>query len=61
MVAPLAFSTVAFEREVIKLADGRIAERSSDRKGRSGWLVYGLLGNREAFYTDREWAKRGAR
>lgn len=56
--AALAFSTAGFDREVIRLADGRLAERSSDRRGRAGWLVYGQYGNREAFYTDRQWAAR---
>lgn len=57
MVAPLAFSSYGQEAEVIRLTDGRLAERSFDRRGRGGWLVYSALMVREAFYTDAQWAR----
>jgi hypothetical protein len=57
MVAPLAFSPYGHEAEVVRLADGRLAERSFDRRGRAGWLVYSHLMVREAFFTDAQWAR----
>ena len=61
MAVALVFSTAGFDREVIRLADGRLAERSRNRAGKWGWLVYGQTGAREAFYTDAEWARKAAR
>lgn len=56
MASPLAFSTYGQEAEVVRLADGRLAKRSFDRRGRAGWLVYSDLMVRLAFYTDAQWA-----
>lgn len=57
MVASLFFSTAGQDAEVIRLSDGRLAERSFDRRGRAGWLVYSALMVREAFFTDAQWAR----
>lgn len=54
---PLAFSADANQAEVVRLADGRLAERSFDRRGRPGWLVYSDLMVRQAFFTDAQWAR----
>jgi hypothetical protein len=62
MAEVFAFSTYAASKEVITLADGRLAERTyNSRKGKWGWLVYASTGAAEAFYTDAQWARRSAR
>lgn len=51
-----AFSPESNLSEVVKLADGRLAERVYNaRKGKWGWMVYAASGAREAFYTDKQW------
>jgi hypothetical protein len=58
MTHSFALSAYGQQAEVVRLADGRLAERSFDRRGRSGWLVYSALMVREAFYTDAQWGRR---
>jgi hypothetical protein len=51
----LSFTAYANQAEVIRLVDGRLAERSYNaRKGKWGWLVYGLNMAREGWLTDRQ-------
>ena len=55
----LAFSAEANLSEVVRLADGRLAERVYNaRKGKWGWMVYSTSGARESFYTDKQWRAR---
>ncbi len=57
----LAFTAYAAQREVVQLADGRLAAREYNaRKGVFGWMVYAASGAREAFLTDAQFA-RGTR
>ena len=58
MAHSFALSSYGAQAEVVRLADGRLAERSFDRRGRSGWIVYSTLMVREAFFTDRQWARK---
>ena len=51
----LFFTAAAHEAEVVRLADGRLAERAYNaRKGKWGWTVYGPSMAREGWYTDRQ-------
>jgi hypothetical protein len=55
MAEALAFSATALQAEVIRLRDGRLAERTYNaRKGKWGWVVYSTSLVREAFLTDRQ-------
>ena len=51
----LSFTAYANQAEVIRLADGRLAERSYNaRKGKMGWMVYSRDMVRECWLTDRQ-------
>jgi hypothetical protein len=61
MASPLAFSTAGFNREVVRLSNGNLAERAYNaRKGKWGWMLY-VNGARSAFLTDKQFAKECAR
>ena len=55
MAVSFAFSAETNLAEVVRLADGRLAERAYNaRKGKWGWMVYSRDMVREAFLTDRQ-------
>jgi hypothetical protein len=51
----LSFTAYANQVEAVRLADGRLAERSYNaRKGKWGWLIYSRSMVREDWLTDRQ-------
>jgi len=58
MTYAFAFSPEANLPEVVRLADGRLAERSYNaRKGKFGWTIYGTNLVTEAWLTDAQFAR----
>jgi hypothetical protein len=51
----LFFTATAHQAEVVRLADGRLAERAYNaRKGKWGWTIFSLNMVREDWLTDRQ-------
>jgi hypothetical protein len=62
LASALAFTAYANEKEVVRLQDGRLAERTfCHRRRKFGWLVYSASLVAEKFYTDAQWARVMAR
>jgi hypothetical protein len=62
LASALAFTSSALEKEIVRLDDGKLAERTyCYRRRKFGWLVYSANLVAEKFYTDAQWARRVAR